>query len=271
MGETGAGNKLFYFANSGDYYYDKNIWIGAGGLNFAEGTSANTAYACGRRNNDVIRVRPWHSDYAIGTKAGSIRDVYIVKSTHFGTTDENGVARTVTCNGIMSGSAAVSIEGTGRFVVNNDNTASSAVTVTDTATLAINAGKQMTSGALTVNSGAALQVAESGTVALGGGLALKSGAALAFNYTGRDEPVLDLTGKTVTFDEGETTNVTVRISADAGARAHGGANVLTTGGKFADATVTLAEGAPSWASGITVENGEIVLSVKPVGLAVFVR
>ena len=41
LGDKGKG-KWFYFANSGDYYGDKNIWIGAGGLNFLEGTSVNT-------------------------------------------------------------------------------------------------------------------------------------------------------------------------------------------------------------------------------------
>ena len=82
LGDKG-NSKWFYFANSGDYYGDKNIWIGAGGLNFLEGTSVNTAYACGRRNSDVIRVYPWYSDYAIGTKAGSTGDIQIVKNTPF--------------------------------------------------------------------------------------------------------------------------------------------------------------------------------------------
>ena len=269
LGETGTGNKLFYFANEGNYYYDKNIWIGAGGLNFAEGTSANTAYACGRRDNDVIRVHPWHSDYAIGTKAGSTRDIEIVKSTHFGTTDENGVARTVTCNGIVSGSAAVSIEGAGRFVVNNVNTASSAVTVKDTATLAINAGKKMTTGTLTVNSGATLEVAESGTVTLGGNLTLASGANLAFNFTnGRTPPVLGIAdGKTVTANGA----VTVKISADG--VCPGSRKVLTTCGGFEGATVTLAEDAPDWAKGrLTVsDDGNIVLDILPKGTVISVR
>ena len=31
-------SKWFYFANQGNNGYTKNIWIGAGGLNFADGT-----------------------------------------------------------------------------------------------------------------------------------------------------------------------------------------------------------------------------------------
>ena len=65
--------------------------------------------------------------------------------------------------------------------------------------------------------------------------------------------------------------MTVRITAAGEARAHGGRNVLTTGGKFADATVTLEAGAPKWVKGVSVENGEIVLEAKPAGLAVIFR
>ncbi len=263
-------SKWFYFANSGDYYGDKNIWIGAGGLNFLEGTSVNTAYACGKRNSDVIRVYPWYSDYAIGTKAGSTGDIQIMKKTHFGTTDENGVARTVTCNGIMGGSAAVSIEGAGRFVVNNVNTASGAVTVTDTATLAINAGKQMTSGAMTVNSGATLEVA-SGEHTFEGGLTLNDGATLAFNFTKRavTPQIAIAEGKTLTVKGA----VKVKIPADS-KWPTGGEKVLTTCGGF-DAegvTVSLAEGAPKWAKSVYVnDDGNIVLDVKPMGTRVIVR
>ena len=48
-----------------------------------------------------------------------------------------------------------------------------------------------------------------------------------------DDPVLDLTGKTVTFDEGATTNVVVKITASEGRRGRGGVRTLTSGGKFA--------------------------------------
>ena len=58
---------------------------------------------------------------------------------------------------------------------------------------------------------ATLKVAQSGTVALGGDLSLQDSAVLGFNYTGRSEPVLALEGKTVTFAEGATTNVTESI------------------------------------------------------------
>ena len=55
--------------------------------------------------------------------------------------------------------------------------------------------------------------------------------------------MLDVTGRTVTFDEGPTTNVVVKISAAEGVRA----------------------------KGVSVVDGDIVLEVKRPGLMVIVK
>ena len=47
--------------------------------------------------------------------------------------------------------------------------------------------------------------------------------------------------------------------------------MLTAGGKFANANVSLAAGAPKWVKGIRVENGEIVLEAMPTGLFIIVK
>lgn len=248
----------------------QNWAFGPGGISGAGGIWCRSNNA----NDSYFHVYTNDFKISVNTVIRSAVDHHELNTTGF----HDSLPHTITLEGGLADKGQLFIAGTGKVVVDSVPVAfggypaySGAVTVKDTATLAVNDGKMISTGTITVNPGAALQVAQSGTVALGGGLTLDNGAVLAFNYTGRAEPVLALEGKTVTFEEGETTNVTVRISADAGARAHGGKNVLTTGGKFADVTVTLAEGAPSWASDVTVENGEIVLSVKPVGLAVFVR
>ena len=186
---------------------------------------------------------------------------------------------TITVNNCIIGVKPLTVLGGGKFVCNytpqkangQNYPYSGAITVTNTATLAINPGKYPTTGAITLNEGTTLEVAQSGTVALGGALNLKAGAALAFNYTNRGNPVLDLTDKTVTFDEGETTNVLVKISASADKRPFAGKNVLTSGGKFTGVNVTLAEGAANWVKGIDVVDGEIVLDVKPMGTRIIVR
>lgn len=87
----------------------------------------------------------------------------------------------------------------------------------------------------------------------------------------KDDPVLNLENKTVTFDEGETTNVTVKVTGTAGARpSRGGTHVLTSGGKFTDATVTLVD-KPTWVKDISVVNGDIVIDVKSRGTYIYVK
>ena len=272
LGDQGA-NKWLYFANEGNYNYTKNIWIGAGGLNFAEGASANTAYACGLRENDVVYLRPWYSDYTIATKPGSTTDFVVYHETHIGTDDENGVARTVTCNGRIRsiGTGRAIVEGSGTFVVNglaktDSNNDNGTWTVTGGATLALAPGANLGIGVATVNSGATLAVTESGTVALDGGLTLADGAILGFNFTQKKvAPVLDLTGKTVTV------NGVVKVKAS-GIYPGGKSYTLTSGGKFTGATVELAEGSAEWAKGVSVdENGDIVLRIKLTGIYILVR
>ena len=191
---------------------------------------------------------------------------------------DDAVGYTITAKTGFADNGKLTVAGKGTFLcdyvpadINGRTAYSGAVAVTNTATLAINPGKYPTTGAITVNSDATLQVAQSGTVTLGGNLTFKGGAALGFNYTTRNAPVLALGNKTVTFDEGETTNVVVKISAADGVCPISGNNTLTSGGKFTDATVSLADGTPKWVKDISVVNGDIVIDVKPVGLMVIFR
>lgn len=266
LGDQGA-SKWFYFANQSHNGYAKNIWIGAGGLNLAEGASPDTAYSCGSGANDVVYLRPWHSDYTIGTKPGSTADLVIYRGTvaHIGTDDEIGVARTVTCDGLIYYEGAVIVEGSGTFVVNHPgNTHSGTWTINDTATVAVKPGSKTGTGAVTVNAGATLAVSESGTVAHGGALTLADGAALGFNFTQKKvAPVLDLTGKTVTV-HGE---VKVKVTAAAGIRPmiKGNQFALTSGGKFTGANVSLAADSETWAKSVSVnEDGNLELQLKNV-------
>jgi hypothetical protein len=207
VGDQGAA-KWFYFANQGDYAYTKNIWIGAGGLNFAAGAQANTAYSCGRRSGDVVYLRPWHSDYTIATKPGATTDVVVYYETHIGTVDENGVARTVTCNGRIRnlGTGRAIVEGSGTFVVNSpafveSNSDSGTWTVMDGATLALTPNGNLGIGTATVNSGATLALPETGTVTLTGALDLKARSTLSFKLDASNETTLDMNGKTLTASE----------------------------------------------------------------------
>ena len=208
LGDQGK-DKWFYFANEGsNYNYTKNIWIGAGGMNFAEGARVNTAYSCGRWSGDVVYLRPWHSDYTIATKPEAATDFVVFYETHIGTVDENGVARTVTCNGRIRnlGTGRAIVEGSGTFVVNSpafveSNSDSGTWTVTDGATLALTPSGNLGIGTATVNSGATLALPETGTVTLTGPLDLKAGSALSFKLDANNETTLNMNSKTLTATE----------------------------------------------------------------------
>ena len=145
------------------------------------------------------------------------------------------------------------------------------LTIQETATLAIKPGCVPTRvGAPTVEAGATLQVAQSGSTALQTGLTLRDGACLGFNFTDcTTAPVLNVSGKTVTF--GSESNVVVKVSAADGIRAKGGKYTLTSGGKFANTNVSFAPGCPDWVKGVSVVDGEIVLNVKYMGMTIFVK
>ena len=265
-------------ANEGSSYFEVCVnlksqkWaVGPGGMTGATGwwcfsDAANSAYYYPLTNDFTVS-----SMTCIRSNFGH----YELNTTGWG----DGEPHTITLDAGYSDNGALYIAGAGKVVVNHTRAAfggknaySGAVTVNGTATLAINPGKALTSGAITMNAGTTLEVAQSGTVVLGGSLSLADGASLAFNYTDKTVPTLNLTGKTVTFATGSTTNVTVAISADGLARARGGENVLTAGGKFADATVELAPGYPQWVKGIGVNaDGDIYIEARPSGTYVIVR
>lgn len=208
-------------------------------------------------------------DFAVG--------IYLTASYpfKFDTSDETGTAHTIILDAEINGSGGVTIVGNGRVVANSSaDPGTNVVTVEDGATLAINPGKLITNGKMTVNSGATLSLPQSGAVTLGGDLELADGSTLAFNFTERKVgPLLALASeKSLSFvGEGEK-NIAVKVSGDVWPV--GGKHILTaTGGfKAEGVTVSLAEGAPKWAKGVYVnEDGNIVLDVKPRGTRVIVR
>lgn len=254
-------------ASKGIYY------IGAGGLNFSSTSAVGSYCIGGNYADDAQTIRPWYSDFTIGDRGDGNFGLAMQRGVTFCTDDEGGVGRTITIDAITRGSGTtpkITVSGSGMLKVNKAavNNTQPTVVVTNTATLAIKPGASLGTGATTVADGAALQVAESGTVALGGNLTLADGAVLGFNFTEKAAPVLDVTGKTVTFS-GQS-NVVVKVSATEGKRGKGGKHALTSGGKFAGATISLVD-KPNWVKGISVVDGDIVLEVKSTGLVVIVK
>ena len=122
--------------------------------------------------------------------------------------------------------------------------------------------------------GGTLEVASSGTVTLTGDLSLADGTALAFNFTDWSTPpqLALASGKSVVFTEGESTNITVKVSGTV--RPKGGEHQLTTCGGFGaeGVSVSLAAGTPKWVKGVSVNgDGNIVITVNPKGLMIIFK
>jgi hypothetical protein len=198
------------------------------------------------------------------------------------TTSPDGIARTITAKtGFVAhenGPCNLDVRGSGTFLCDYTAQAfsggspkafSGVITVKDTATFAVNPEKYPTTGAISVTNEATFKVAQSGAVTLVGNLSLADGATLAFNFTDRSTPPqLALSSGNMTASGA----VNVKISGEVWPR--GGEYRLTACGGF-DAegvTVSLAEGAPNWARGVSVDgDGNIVLDVKSKGLTVIIK
>ncbi len=172
-------------------------------------------------------------------------------------------------------SGAVTIIGAGRVVVDYDvnNLTSEAAeksnpfTVLDTATLALKPGSNIGTGQVSVTNGATLAICESGTVTLNGGLTLDDGATLAFNFT--DKAAAPTLAIPVASTIPETVNV--KISANEGVRPSSSQTyTLTSTFDFTDKAVNLVD-KPDWVKSVDIVDGNLVLTVKSMGLMFFVQ
>ena len=252
----------------------KNLVVGEAGFNFS---SKGLMYL---RFSNGVTLHPRDNTLTFGAAVNGLDQIYTINRntilTVCTTRFETHEPATVNINGIIRDvvnyyDGGMAVTGNGTVVFNSVSDFTGGLVIGDTATVAVNAGKKAGNGLVTVNAGATLEVAEPGTVALGGGLTLADGAVLGFNFTEkRTAPVLDATGKTVTL--GENGTVVVKVSSADELRPKGGANVLTAGGAFTGANVSLAAGSPDWAKGVSVNSdGNIVLDVKPRGLVVIFK
>ena len=272
-GSTKA-NHQFRLNNSDDSVVNTFV-LGSGGLSFFDNLrSNNSCYPYFQIDSGKSVVFASSDDWSFGANPVSNRDLCLelTGSVTVDTSDydDRTVGHTIRVIGRIGSGGSMTVKGCGRLVFEHYCDFSSGLTIQDTATVAFNPGCGFSRGGnATVSSNATLEVAQSGSVTLGKNLTLADGATLAFNFTDKTPPVLNMTGKTVAF--GSESNIVVKVSADDGIRARGGANALTSGCKFANVNVTLAEGYPNWVKGISVVGGEIVLDVKSRGLAVSIR
>lgn len=231
----------------------------------SDGISGTKKFYLNANANRGGVVQPNDSDFTISTTIG-VRAPFTLNTTG---ADGNGHKITIASPFDMDGyGSATTIAGTGKVLVNAVNTYEGNVNVTDTATLAINPGKTMTTGTISVANGARLEVAQSGTVDIGGDLTLKEGAVLSFNYSRSVPPRLNLNGKTLTVPS----TVKVRLTSEDKVHPKSGLNVLTSGGGFAGKTLVLEGDRPKWLLSLGVnEDGNIVAEVAPSGFFISIR
>ena len=239
-----------------------------------DGISGSKRFRIGNHNNSHANISA-RTNFTVSADIVQQRNLTLDTAGYTITLGTNTAAK---AGGILPASSAglTTIAGSGTVVANYNvddlsPTATSKVgpfTVADGATLALKPGSNLGTGLLTVQSGATLAVPESGTVTLGGDLTLDDGAILAFNWTERAvAPQLALSsGKTMTVNGA----VKVKI-AEGSLRPTGGEKLLTTCGGFDAGTVTLAEDSPKWVRGLSVNDGNIVLDVKPMGTVILFR
>ncbi|MBO7654089.1 MAG: hypothetical protein J6U40_04135 [Kiritimatiellae bacterium] len=179
---------------------------------------------------------------------------------------DNVQSHVVTLRGKVHQEGRMTVCGSGKVIfANQHNNFTGGLTVSDTATLAVNAGCCPGVGLVSMGANTTLEVAQSGTATLGGALTLAKGATLAFTFT-EEESVPMLSGEDVTFS---SDTVNVKVSAEDGIKAKDARYLLTSGLDFAGKTVNLLE-APEWVKSVYVSNGDIVLVVKK-GTAVILR
>lgn len=236
------------------------IWIvGNGGMSIANSKDFYT------QRSFSSTLRP-SADFAIDADITSAAGSSYSPTLTIGTTDyfDSSVGRKVTVNGVIGTRYLLNVTGIGEIVFNSVSTFVRGIVVSDSATVAVNAGKKPGNGAVTMNGTSTLKVAQSGTVTLGGELTLTANAALAFNFTERaTAPVLSASSATVSGD-----TVNVKVSAADGIRPKGGTHTLTSGIDFTGKTMNLVE-APDWVQSVGIDgSGNIVLTVKPVGLII---
>ncbi len=252
----------------------KGIWaIGPGGLSFDPDTTGAVArYSVQPGGADLHSYADWElADHPRGSDVVAIEitgsNMLTIDTSHYTVGDpefDNVQSHVVTLRGRVHHNGKMAVCGSGKVVfANQHNSLAGGLTVSDTATAAVNAGCCPGIGPVDVDAGATLEAAQSGTATLEDALTLAEGAALAFNFTELETPPV-LSGTAVNAG-----TVNVKISASADGIPKAASFILTSGMDFTGANVNLVD-APRWADSIYVRNGDIVLRVKK-GTALFVR
>ena len=259
--------------SSTDRTYQKWI-VGPNGI---AGSSSNGLWA---RSNASVQseFQPNTNDFtlALGTVIRSSAKSITLNTTGWG----DGEGHVIKLDGgFYNNGGAIYITGSGKVVCNHYDTAklsgydpyNKTVNVTNSATLAINAGKRITTGGINVASNTTFEVAQSGTVTLDGALTCAEGATLKFNFTeGRTAPKLVLS-QTPTFGAVKVDVAGVRPSRKKNTIIEWPAGTVWPEGFDIESVFSLADNQPKWVTGIAVEGDSLVLTSRLAGTMIVVK
>ena len=255
-----SSSYAFFFTQRGSNGNNGLYYIGEGGIVFANTDGKYGYYGIGREDDTSGRqtLRPWRGDFTLGKNVNrDTWDCAIYGNVTFCTDNEVGEGKTITMEmrPNFAANSTFTVSGAGTLLVKSvpNNAGQPAVTVTDTATLAFaNNCKLVTSatGSMTVNGGATLKVAGSGSVPVECPLTLDDGAILEFSISGTEQSTFALSS-TLTANG----TVVIALSQDS-VPAVGASYTLVSGAELTDASAfKLAANTPGT---LSVENGELV-------------
>ncbi len=228
----------------------KEFFIGSDGL----GSTGPDWYMRFDVSGQVIHATEDFEIFSYGNKSDGDWGLYLDSKTSLAF---DTAGHTITWNGAVKGEGGFTKRGEGTMVMNPFSSfVQGAVTVEEGTLLLMKSGATG-SGELTVKSAAELGVTGTRPIVPGGKLTLEDSAILSFDFTDSNLlPVIDV----MDMDVDVKGTVEVKVS---GCRLRDGENVLTAGGKFTGANVSLVEGAPEWVVGLRVnDEGNIALDVK---------
>jgi hypothetical protein len=271
--------KSIYVAHDNDTTTQK--WaIGPGGITGTATSVGMWVYSNKKVNPEI---QPNTNDFTVSLWT-VLRES--AKSFTYNTTGLDGNGYTITLDaGFSDKTAPLYVTGTGKVIVNHEtksfggkNPYSGPVTVKDTATLAINAGKRLTTGTISFAAGTTLALPQKGTVTMNGNLTLGGGTTIKYALSLSGQTTLNVTGKRLTLPEDDTDPIMISLVEKEGTSVKSATPyTLISGANLTEADLakfTLGSNPPDWVrkeNALVVEDGDLKLYTKNPGLCISIR
>ena len=205
----------------------EGVWaIGPGGLSFAESVHSRTHYELklgksigGRPAATLHSFADWtlHANPNGGCALALQSDngtFLVIDTSHYTIGEpeyDSATSHDVTLTGTIDGGGAMRVVGNGRVIFNSASSFTGGLTVSNAATVAVNAGCKPGNGAVLVTGGATFALPQTGTVTIPGAVTLQKDSMLEFKANGADNALVTFSSAPSLPDNG---TVKVKLTAD---------------------------------------------------------